>query len=82
LADGRADGGHLLDCREAGGLRVQLRELDDVRVAMPETAAFLQADLSRDPTKDLDVAEREGHRSVQAKEAQVQRKSPTGQRAS
>jgi hypothetical protein len=27
---------------------------------MPETAAFLQADLSRDPTKDLDFAEREG----------------------
>ena len=42
--------------RETVGLRVQLQELDDLRVAMPETAAFLQAGLSRDPTKDLDVA--------------------------
>ena len=30
---------------------------------MPETAAFLQADLSRDPTKDLNLIERGGRRS-------------------
>jgi acetolactate decarboxylase len=64
VTDDRTGGGHLLDCRAAGrpGLRAQLQELADVRIAMPETAAFLQADLSRDPTKDLDVAERAGRR--------------------
>ena len=62
VTDDRSGGGHLLDCR-AIGLRVQMQELADVRIAMPETAAFLQADLSRDPTKDLDVAERGRRRS-------------------
>jgi len=61
VTDGRTIGGHLLDCR-AAGLRAQLQELADVRIAMPETAAFLQADLTRDPTSDLDVAERGGRR--------------------
>jgi acetolactate decarboxylase len=59
VTDDRTGGGHLLECR-ATGLRAQVQELADVRIAMPETAAFLQADLSRDPTKDLDVAERGG----------------------
>jgi acetolactate decarboxylase len=62
VTDDRTGGGHLLDCR-ADGLRVQVQELADVRIAMPETAAFLQADLSRDPTADLDVAERGGRHS-------------------
>jgi acetolactate decarboxylase len=62
VTDDRSGGGHLLDC-QATGLRTQVQELADVRIAMPETAAFLQADLSRDPTKDLDVAERGGRRS-------------------
>ena len=57
--NGRSCGGHLLDC-QAVGLRAQIQELADVRIAMPETAAFLQADLSQDPSKDLDVAERGG----------------------
>jgi acetolactate decarboxylase len=61
VTDDRTGGGHLLDCRVTG-LRAQIQELADVRIAMPETAAFLQADLSRDPTKDLDVAERGGRR--------------------
>jgi acetolactate decarboxylase len=63
-ADGRG-GGHLLDCQGAE-LRVQVQELADVRIAMPETAAFLQADLSQDPSRDLDVAERGGRRTGQA----------------
>jgi hypothetical protein len=46
-----------------GGLRAQLQELNAVRIVMPETAAFLQADLTRDPSRDLDVAERGGRRS-------------------
>jgi acetolactate decarboxylase len=62
ITDDRTGGGHLLDCR-AVGLRAQLQELADVRIAIPETAAFLQADLSQDPSKDLDVAERGGRRS-------------------
>jgi acetolactate decarboxylase len=58
-------GGHLLDCQGLG-LRVQMQDLADVRIAMPETAAFLQADLSQDPIRDLDVAERGGRRRGQA----------------
>ena len=41
-------------------LRVQMQDLADVRIAMPETAAFLQADLSQDPSQELDLAERGG----------------------
>jgi acetolactate decarboxylase len=55
--DNRTGGGHLLDCR-AERLNVELQELADVRIAMPETAAFLQADLTRDPSAALDIAER------------------------
>jgi acetolactate decarboxylase len=62
ITDDHNGGGHVLDCR-AVGLSAQVQELSDVRMALPETAAFLQADLSRDPTKDLDVAERGGRRS-------------------
>ncbi|HVJ94180.1 MAG TPA: acetolactate decarboxylase [Labilithrix sp.] len=61
LAESCAGGGHLLDCRTAG-LRVELQELAEVRIAMPETAAFMKADLTRDPSSDLDVAERGGRR--------------------
>jgi acetolactate decarboxylase len=61
VTDDRTGGGHLLDC-QAVALRAEVEELADVRIAMPETAAFLQADLGHDPTKDLDVAERGGRR--------------------
>jgi hypothetical protein len=40
-----------------------MQVLTDVRIAIPETAAFLQADLSQDPSRDLDRAERAGHRT-------------------
>jgi acetolactate decarboxylase len=53
----RTGGGHVLDC-QATDLRVQMQDLADVRIAMPETAAFLQADLSQDPSQELDLAER------------------------
>src|SRR5215472_10619417 len=46
----RTGGGHLLDCQGVGP-RAQVQDLADVRIAMPETAAFLQADLSQDPSK-------------------------------
>jgi|HubBroStandDraft_1064217.scaffolds.fasta_scaffold28785_2 acetolactate decarboxylase len=64
LSDDRTSGGHLIEC-QAADLHVQIQELADVRIAMPETAAFLQADLSQDPTKDLDIAERGGSRQAQ-----------------
>jgi hypothetical protein len=51
-------------CRGVG-LRAQVQDLADVRIAMPETAAFLQADLSQDPSRDLDVAEWGGRRTAQ-----------------
>lgn len=57
LMDDRTGGGHVLDC-EGAGLRLQFQDLADLRIAMPETAAFLQADLSQDPSRDLEVAER------------------------
>ena len=56
LTADRTGGGHVLACQGAG-LRVTLQELADVRIALPETAAYLQADLSRDPSQDLNVAE-------------------------
>jgi acetolactate decarboxylase len=61
--DTRTGGGHLLECR-AASLHAQMQEIADLRIAMPETTAFLQADLSQDPTKDLDVAERSGRRPL------------------
>jgi len=57
LSTDRHGGGHVLDC-EASQLHVQMHELSDVRIAMPETPAFLQADLSQDPSRDLEKAER------------------------
>jgi acetolactate decarboxylase len=63
VTDDRTGGGHLLDCQGAN-LRVQMQDLADVRIAMPETAAFLQADLSQDPSQELDLAERGGDRNA------------------
>jgi acetolactate decarboxylase len=54
----RSAGGHLLDCR-AARLRAEVQHLSDFRMAIPETAAFLAADLSRDPTAVLEQAEKE-----------------------
>jgi acetolactate decarboxylase len=62
VTDDRTGGGHVLDCQGVD-LRVQLQDLADVRIAMPETAAFLQADLSQDPSQELDLAERGGKRN-------------------
>jgi acetolactate decarboxylase len=54
-ADHRA-GGHVLECR-GRDLRVQVQEESDVHLALPDTIAFRGADLTRDPTADLDRAE-------------------------
>jgi acetolactate decarboxylase len=56
LTGNHSGGGHVLDCRGTR-LHATIQELADVRIAMPETAAFLRADLSRDPGRELDVAE-------------------------
>ena len=59
VTDDRSGGGHVLDC-QGGNLRAQMQDLADIRIAMPETAAFLQADLNQDPSQELDLAERGG----------------------
>jgi acetolactate decarboxylase len=57
LSDDRSSGGHLLDI-EGVGLKAQVQHLDDFRMAIPENAEFLKADLTGDPSKALDKAER------------------------
>lgn len=59
VTDDRTSGGHVLDCQGVN-LHAQMQDLADVRIAMPETAAFLQADLSQDPSQELALAERGG----------------------
>lgn len=63
VTNDRTGGGHVLDCQGVD-LRVQMQDLADVRIAMPETAAFLQADLTQDPSQELDLAERGGKHNV------------------
>ena len=58
LSDDRTEGGHVLDA-QAATLQVQMQDLADLRIAMPETPAFLRADLSEDPSEDLERAERD-----------------------
>src|SRR5262249_21468486 len=57
LTDDRKGGGHILGCR-GHALEAKLQDLDDLRLAIPETAQFLHADLSQDPSAALDKAER------------------------
>ena len=57
LSADRGQGGHLLGCR-AAHLEASAQDLDDLRLAIPETRQFLHADLTRDPTAALDKAER------------------------
>lgn len=57
LNDDRTAGGHVLDCAGAD-LHVQLQDLADVRITMPESKAFFEADLDDDPSAELEIAER------------------------
>ena len=57
LSDDHARGGHLLDIR-GSGFKAQIEHLDDFRMAIPESAQFLRADLSKDPTQAINKAER------------------------
>jgi acetolactate decarboxylase len=55
----RRGGGHVLAC-QGKTLQETIQALADVRTAMPGTASFLEAELSQDPSRDLDVARRVG----------------------
>jgi len=57
LSADRRQGGHLLGCR-AVTLEAQTQDLDDLRLAIPETRQFLHADLTGDPSAALAKAER------------------------
>jgi acetolactate decarboxylase len=58
LTDDRKGGGHhLLGCSGAG-LEAKMEDLDNLRLAIPETTQFLHADLAQDPSQALDKAER------------------------
>jgi acetolactate decarboxylase len=57
LTADRTAGGHLLEC--AGhDLVAQVEREANLRLSLPETASFLRADLTRDPTADLERAEK------------------------
>jgi acetolactate decarboxylase len=57
ISDDRIRGGHVLNCA-ASRASIRACSIADLHVALPETAEFLRADLSRDPNADLMTAER------------------------
>lgn len=57
LSADRSRGGHLLRC-VADGARIQLQREGNFQVALPESTEFLKSDLTRDPSADLDKAEK------------------------
>jgi acetolactate decarboxylase len=56
LSDDRQEGGHVLDV-ESGTLRLRMEALTDFHLALPETEAFLRADLSKNTADELAYAE-------------------------
>jgi acetolactate decarboxylase len=56
LSADRQHGGHLLDL-EADTLRLRVEALTDFHLALPETEAFLKADLSKNTAEELAYAE-------------------------
>lgn len=57
ISDDRTMGGHVLNL-SARELHVEINHVNDVRLAIPETDAFLEADFNRDNSAALDVAQR------------------------
>ena len=57
LSADRQHGGHLLDVA-AEVLRLQVEALTDFHLALPESEAFLKADLSKDTKEQLAYAEK------------------------
>lgn len=56
LSDDHGSGGHVLDVK-ADSLNVELDFQSNLRLALPETKQFLEADLSRDISEELHQAE-------------------------
>ena len=56
LSKDRQHGGHLLDV-EAGPLRLRVEALTEFHLALPESEAFLKADLSKNTAEELAYAE-------------------------
>jgi acetolactate decarboxylase len=56
ISEDRLHGGHLLNC-ESGPLRLRMEPLTDFHLALPETEAFLKADLSKNTADELAYAE-------------------------
>ena len=56
LSHDRQHGGHLLDV-EAGPLQLKIEALTDFHLALPESEAFLKADLSKNTAEELAYAE-------------------------
>jgi len=59
VSDDRRHGGHVLDhgSLRAQQLTVEVQRESDLRLVLPQTKAFLEADLSRDPSQALKNAE-------------------------
>jgi acetolactate decarboxylase len=57
LSEDHRAGGHLLECRGAD-LTLRLQRGNRFNLVLPETSSFLDADLHRDPSEDLEKAER------------------------
>lgn len=56
LSTDRKHAGHVLDVR-AARLKAEVHVLEQLHVALPETAEFMRADLSKDPAAALAIAE-------------------------
>jgi len=63
ITSDRTAGGHLLGC-SGRNLTVQIEQVSDLQVALPENEEFLRADLTRDTSKELDTAERARDKAV------------------
>lgn len=63
ITSNRMAGGHLMEC-SGRDIRVQIQQVRDLRLALPENQEFLQADLTREVSSELDRAE---HASKQDK---------------
>lgn len=61
ISDDRTKGGHVLDLA-VPELHVEFNDVNDVHLAIPETAAFLEADLREDNEEALRIAEHDGRR--------------------
>ncbi len=59
ISHDRRHGGHLLNLR-SGPLQLQLALESDFHLALPETPAFLQADLTQDPSQALALSDSSG----------------------